>query len=76
MKEVSDVGFNTAENDPTVLIGEVSCQGSHECNLRKELEAIYLRETRFQDKYYFNNICNSKSGNNMNINLWRKIESW
>lgn len=35
IKKIPNVGFNTTEDDPTVLIAEVSSHRSHECDLQK-----------------------------------------
>lgn len=35
IKEIPNISFNTTEDDPTVLVAEVSSHGSHECNLEK-----------------------------------------
>lgn len=33
IKKIPHIGFDTAEDDPTVLVAEVSSHGSHECDL-------------------------------------------
>lgn len=35
IKKIPNIGFNAAEDDPTVLVAEVSSHWSHERNLQK-----------------------------------------
>lgn len=35
IKKIPNIGFNATEDDPTVLVAEVSSHWSHECDLQK-----------------------------------------
>lgn len=50
IKEISNIGFDTTEDDPAVLVAEVSSHGSHESNLEKSvLSQLSITCTRIEE---------------------------